>query len=323
MGKLRAGIIGCGRIGVGRGSCEGPDRYYTHAGAYHHHPQVELAAAADPDASRRSLARQAWEIQCLYRDYREMLHAERLDIVSVCVPDEWHAPVVTEAIEAGCRAIFCEKPFTLDLSDALRAVQRCEEQGIVLAVNHQRRWDAGHQQVRAWIEAGELGTIQRVRGLYSGGWVHVGCQLVDLLRFLIGEVAEAELLAVVDPQAQALDVRLQFQQGASAVLHACQQQHFEVFEVDILGTAGRVQLVNFGHRILRWQVGQNPEYGGDTELSHDPLVVETNLRMVFSSAVDDIIRCLGSGGEPRCSGRDAARTVDILQRVVGTAHVLR
>lgn len=312
---LNVGIVGCGRIGIGRGSRAGADLFYSHAGAYHQHPQTQLTAAADIEPMRLQVCQKVWGVERLYQDYDEMLRAEQFDVLSVCAPDESHYPVVDAAIKAGVRAIFCEKPFTLNYPDALDAVRRCAEQGIVLAVNHQRRWEYGHQRVRAAVIAGELGKIQQVRGLYYGGLAHVGSQLVDLLRFFLGEVDDVDVLDVIDLESQAIDVRLRFRNGTPAVLQACRKEYFQVFEVDILGTNGRVVITEFGHRIQRWHVNESLEYPGDIELYPDPMPVETQMRAAFLNAVDDIVECLKSGREPCCSGRDAAQTVEVVGRI--------
>lgn len=320
MTTYRAAIIGCGRIGVGRGTREGADLYYTHAGSYVRHPQTVLVAAADAAPARLEMCRRTWGVERLDPDYRSLLQTERPDIVSICVPDELHYPVVDAAIEAGVRAIFCEKPFTLTSAQAHDAVRRCAERGIVLAVNHHRRWEPGHRRVRAAIADGALGEVQQVRSLYYGELIHVGTHLVDLLRFFFGEVASVEVLNVMDPGERSLDFRLGFEKGIPAVVQACRRRHYAVFEVDILGSRGRVQFTNFGHQIQWWRAGESAEYPGDIELQLDPRPERTQMREAFLLAVDDIVRCLASGGEPLSSGREAARTMEVLERVLAASR---
>lgn len=318
---LKVGIIGCGKVGVGRGSSDGSDLHYTHAGAYRRYAATKLFAAADVDSGRLQMCRQAWGVDCLYQNYLEMLACEKLDMVSVCVPDELHYPVMDAVITTGVRAIFCEKPFTLDPLHAKDIVRRCLQQKIILAVNHQRRWEPGHQRVRAAIANGELGKIQQIRGLYYGGLVHVGSHLVDLFRFFLGEVVQVELLDVVDPEFPSVDVRLRFQSGVPAILQACNGQHYEILEMDILGTLGRVQITELGHRIRWWQIAESQEYPGDRELGSDSIIVETRMRDAFLNGVEDIVQCLGSDRDPRSSGAEAVGTVEVLDRILAAARL--
>lgn len=317
---LKAGIIGCGRIGIGGGSRAGADLYYTHAGAYLQHPKIDLVAAADIEPSRLEMVRAVWGTRKTFLTCQDMLHAERPDVVSICVPDDLHYDVLNEAIKARVPAIWCEKPFTLDVEQAREAVRRCAEQGIVLAVNHQRRWEPEHQRLRNAIAHGELGAIQHVRGLYYGSLIRVGTHLVDLLRFLLGEVAEVAVLNVRDLAPPSIDVRVNFQCGATAILQGCQKKDYEIFEVDIIGTLGRVQITDFGHRIAYWRVADSPEYPGTRELQPDR-VTKTRMREAFLHAVDDIIGCLERGCEPQSSGREATGTIWVLEHILSAARL--
>src|SRR5579864_2106046 len=107
---LRAGIVGCGRIGCAFD--DDPRRGYvsTHAGAYALSPDVHLAALADIDAAKLERYGNKFEVPARYTDYRAMLERERLDILSVCTWNDTHRPIIADAVERGVRAIFCEKP---------------------------------------------------------------------------------------------------------------------------------------------------------------------------------------------------------------------
>ena len=79
MAKLRAGVIGLGRIGstfddeiVRGGTFFLP---YCHAPAYHESPLVELVAGADPNDRQRAWFAERWGLDRahVYADYREMV----------------------------------------------------------------------------------------------------------------------------------------------------------------------------------------------------------------------------------------------------------
>lgn len=316
---LRVGLIGCGRVGIGRGTRRGPDLYYTHAGAYRRHPATRLVAAADPRTDRRRACARIWGVENLYRNHRDMLAAQKPDVVSVCVPESRHFEVVEDCLASGVRAVFCEKPLTTNYAQAAALARRCRQKGVVLAVNHQRRRETAHRGIQRFLQKGGLGKIQKVRCLYYGGLWSVGAHLIDLLRWFFGEVGGVDVLRVVDRKPLLVEARLCFPGGVTALLQACERKHFEIFEIDILGTGGRLQINDFGHRVETWKVGRSAEYG-DRELIRTPAPFRPRMREAFLRAVDDVVGCLRSPGRFLPDGEDAARTVGVLQRIERTVR---
>jgi predicted dehydrogenase len=67
-----------------------------------------------------------WKIPRVYKDYREMLFKEDLDLVSVCVPNFLHHDVVIAAARAG-KHVFCEKPLATSARDAREMIAACKK----------------------------------------------------------------------------------------------------------------------------------------------------------------------------------------------------
>jgi len=124
----RAGIIGCGRIGA-----ESPD---SHLQAYRDCDDVDLVSLCDLDKAKLSKNQEYGNI---YREYEKMLTCEDLDIISVCTSPETHS-VITCFSAKYVKAINCEKPIAETLEDADRMIEACDKHGVILQVNHQRRF---------------------------------------------------------------------------------------------------------------------------------------------------------------------------------------
>ena len=103
MKKLRVGIIGCGRISV---------MHFASAQAL---DKAELVACCDIKADRAMHMASEFGIKA-YSDYREMIEAEKLDVVHICLPHYLHVPVSMYAMERGIHVI-CEKPITITASE--------------------------------------------------------------------------------------------------------------------------------------------------------------------------------------------------------------
>jgi predicted dehydrogenase len=309
----RVGLIGCGKIGSEFADDPRVQGIYSHAEAYTVCPATTLVAICDNDSEKLKRCSERWRVTARYSDPRQMLAKQRPDIVSICTPDSTHADLIRLAIETpGVRAILTEKPLALGLKDAHNIVQSAAERGIVLAVNYSRRYMDSHIRLRDLLHSGTIGTIQTVGGYYTKGTRHNGTHWFDLLRYLVGEVTEvwgfdARQEGGDDPT---LDAFLKLACGASAHLHGCDAASFSVFEMDVIGTCGRVRVIESGHTLEVYQVVDSPLCTGYRDLALQSRL-EGGLGDLLLHAVEDLVRCLKDGGTPRCSGTDGIRALEI------------
>lgn len=185
------GLIGCGRIGQ------------LHA---RHLAGIEgLRLAAVCDAVPTASASLAAELDVPVADDPSALMARSdVDAVAICSPTESHVDLITEAAAAGLPA-FCEKPISLDLAEAERAVSAVVAAGTAVQLGFNRRFDPSHRAVATAARDGELGELHIVRitsrdpapppqdyvagsgGIFADMMIHD----FDMARFVTGaEVAE-------------------------------------------------------------------------------------------------------------------------------------
>lgn len=87
-----------------------------------------------------------------------------LDAVSLASPPATHAPLALQALAAGCH-VLCEKPFTLDVAQALELVESAAGSGLVGLVGHEFRWSPA-QSITQWaLEKGLIGAPRLVLSL--------------------------------------------------------------------------------------------------------------------------------------------------------------
>ena len=82
--------------------------------------------------------------------------------MAICSPTGTHADLIVEAARAG-KAIFCEKPVSLDLAQVDRALAVVEETGVPFQIGFNRRFDPAHAAVAAAVADGTVGEPQLVR----------------------------------------------------------------------------------------------------------------------------------------------------------------
>lgn len=155
---IRMGVIGTG--GMGTGHCDSFISLHN-AGRERVHV-VALADVCKPrleNAHRLCMEKQP-EVGSVwaYRDYRGLLARPDVHAVLIASPEHWHAQMAVDAIRAG-KDVYCEKPMTLRLPDALelRQVVRDSERVFTVGTQHiqQRRYHVAREQVRS----GVLGTV--------------------------------------------------------------------------------------------------------------------------------------------------------------------
>ena len=88
--------------------------------------------------------------------------SDDVDAVAICSSTDTHVPLMIEAARAG-KAIFCEKPISLDLGRVDEALAIVREAGVPIQVGFNRRFDAAHKSVRDAVASGELGDVHLVR----------------------------------------------------------------------------------------------------------------------------------------------------------------
>lgn len=320
--NLRTAIIGCGKIGSEFVDGAGAAGIYSHAGAYAACPTTSLVAVCDTDPATMRRCADRWGVTAGYTDARRLLAEQQPDIVSVCTPDQTHFELIRLAIESpGVRGVLAEKPLALECDQGVELVRIARDRRVILAVNYSRRYAANHVELRERIRSGKFGDIQSVGGFYTKGTLHNGTHWFDLARFLVGEVIEAWGLDMrgeggADPT---LDAVLRFESGASAHLQACDARAFSVFEMDLVGTRGRARILDSGHRVDIQRVVESHHYPGYQTLADDAQM-QSGMRDVLLHAVEDLVRCLKEGGQPRCSGEDGLAALRIALAVRESAR---
>jgi myo-inositol 2-dehydrogenase/D-chiro-inositol 1-dehydrogenase len=75
-----------------------------------------------------------------YKDFREVLERDDLDIIHIVTPPHWHALISIAAAEAG-KDIWCEKPMTRTIAEGRKVVEAVQRNGRIFRVNTWFRFD--------------------------------------------------------------------------------------------------------------------------------------------------------------------------------------
>jgi len=149
--RFNVGIIGCGGIAQ------------SHLDALLRMPDmVEIVAVCDVFETRaRHFQDVIWKAGGrpeLASDYRTLLDRGDLDYVVLATPEHWHAQQTLDALDAGLH-VYCEKPMTHTVAEALAVVARTQETGRKLQVGVQGMSDDSYASAHEAIRAGKLGPV--------------------------------------------------------------------------------------------------------------------------------------------------------------------
>jgi len=317
---FKAAIIGLGNIGSLFDEDPKRKEVWSHTGAYLMTPNIEVVAGADTDMDKLERFSKRCPGTKLYRDYVEMLDDNYLDIVSICSPTASHFEILLRAVESNIKAIFCEKPIATHTDDARKMVNICKKKKVTLAINHTRRWDLNYIRVNEYVSEGEIGELRSIIGNYSDKVFMVGTHLIDMFGFYCGDVdwvmGAGEKLESDDPGISGL---LSFKNGGRGFIICSGRRENLVFEIDLIGTRGRIRILDNGHRTELFRFEESDRYSGYKELKRQPspVIMSGESRLVL--AIKDIIQCIETGAKPLCSGEDGLKSLEIASALCRSA----
>jgi predicted dehydrogenase len=204
---LHVGLIGHGFMGK------------AHSNAWRQAPRFfQLPAAVtlrticgrNARALKKSATQFGWEERTT--DWRAVVNDPNIDIIDITTPNDSHCEIALAAAAAG-KAILCEKPLALNLTEAQRMTEAVKKARVVNMVCHNYRRLPALALAREMIAEGALGDrLFHYRARYAQDWIadpefplvwrlrsgtagsgslgDIGSHIIDLGRYLVGEFRE-------------------------------------------------------------------------------------------------------------------------------------
>ena len=247
--KLRWGILSTAKIGL---------EHVIPAMQRGHLTTVNAIASRDLAKARQAASKLG--IPTAYGSYEELLADPQIDAIYIPLPNHLHVPWTAKAAEAG-KHVLCEKPLSLTAAEAETLLEVRARTGVQIAeafmVNCHPQW----QRVRALLDAGSIGELRAISGVYSyfnndpgnvrskvewggGGLMDIGCYLIHTARYafrqeprrVVGLIDRDPQLGI-DRLASAL---LDFPGGQAVFTCSTQLVHYQ--PIQFLGTHGRIEI---------------------------------------------------------------------------------
>lgn len=137
-----------------------------HASVYRVLEGAELVAIVDKNGES---AAKLGEGLPTYSSLDELLRAEQVDVIDICLPTDLHAEYTIRAAEAK-KHVFCEKPMALRLADAHAMKEACDRNGVRLMIGHCIRFWPEYAHLKKLIDGCSLGRLLSVSLLRFGAF---------------------------------------------------------------------------------------------------------------------------------------------------------
>jgi len=182
-----------------------------------------------------------------YRSYDDMLADPQLDAVIIATADAFHVPAALAALAAG-KHVLCEKPLGVTLQEVEQLEAAVRASGLKLQVGHMKRFDQGLQSAKDFID-GDMGQMLAFKAWYCDSthryamtdavqplivrsaaqrrpskdpkadleryyMLAHGCHLVDMARYLCGDIVEVQARHLQRFGAYSWFVDVEFANGA-------------------------------------------------------------------------------------------------------------
>lgn len=150
MNKVKVAVIGCGTIARSQ-----------HIPAYAKNPQAELKYLVDIIPERAVELAGKYDVPYTAADYKEILADKEVTAVSVCTPNDSHAAIAIDCLNAG-KNVLCEKPASVSYSLVKEMKEAADRNGKILNIGVVNRFNTAVNKIKQMIDDGELGRIYHI-----------------------------------------------------------------------------------------------------------------------------------------------------------------
>jgi hypothetical protein len=262
-------IYGAGQMAAGYDNPSSTE-ILTHAHALHKNDDFQFLGFYDLNMQKAEEAARKWGVKA----YPMPVNA---DIIVICTPDKFHLESTLQAFYLKPKMIILEKPIARDLTDAKKLIELSNK--IPIQVNFTRRFVKEFQDLAYKIK--EYGNFIIGNGLYGKGFIHNGSHMIDLLRFLIGDIKEVEFLnEIFDfyPDDPTKTTKISFNNGGEFFMHGFDCIKYTLFELDLCFEKARIKILEGGYKIQYYSTKESDKFTGyvylnleseiDTQMDH-------------------------------------------------------
>ncbi len=261
----------------------------------------------------------------IFTDMSELLKVPEIDAIVLATPHSLHVEQIIACAKAG-KPVFCEKPLAMNVADAKRAVDACEQAKVVLGLGTNKRFWPCMTELKKTMDTGVIGKLLHVEGHYSNentgrhfsawrthsheapaaGLTGAGLHVLDALISYAGPVKNVQAQVIsTRPQPSPLDTvtaMFEFESGVSGTMATIRSTPF-YWRIHLFGEQGSVEALSENELVIR-QKGQAPVK--TSYESVDTLLLE----------IEEFVAAVQGKKKFHVSYNEMIATVDAFERIV-------
>ncbi|WP_213589464.1 Gfo/Idh/MocA family protein [Paenibacillus woosongensis] len=329
---IRVAIIGTGSIA------------HSHAAAYASFSErCKVVALINRHEDKAILLRDKFQFDCkVMQDYKELLHEEDIDLVSICTPPQMHAEIASDLLSAG-KHVLVEKPMAMSLEECDQMLAAAAESGCILSVVGQNRFHEPNWNLKHILDSGLPGKIVHAqvdsyhwRGesyydlWWRGTWEQEGggCTLnhgvhhMDMLLWMMGmpQSVQAVMSNTSHPNSEVEDISiaiLSYADGSLAQITSSVIHHGEERQMVFQGEHARISSPWKVYASTAKDNGfpeRNPALETEIEAYRDG--IEPLLYSGFEGQVDNVLTAIENGShQVLIDGQDGRNVLELITAV--------
>jgi len=296
-----------------------------------HLQNAQLTAVADVSKKALNLAKRAG-VCTTYRDYHKLLEDPNVDAVIIALPTHLHAESAQAAAQAH-KHILLEKPLARNTQEGQQILDAARKNNVKLMIGHPARFNQPYRQLKAKIESGELGEIQIVyaTNVASGPFTHraeadapspvpewwwnpqltgggalidLGSHMINLTRWLFGEVADAKAYLGHRFNLEMEDhavCTLKFKQGQIGIINVGWFSQQNDVKIEVQGTAGHATTAHAPPSKIKTAI--------QLMLRRTP-----SFYLPYLAEVQHFVDCIQRDRQPKPSGLDGLKDLLVIEK---------
>ncbi|HEY3934049.1 MAG TPA: Gfo/Idh/MocA family oxidoreductase [Gemmatimonadales bacterium] len=203
--RLRLGIVGAGAV-----------TQVGHLPALKRVKEIEIVGICDTDLAKARALADRFGVQDAWTDIEELVeYEENLDALLICTPSHLHESHIQAALASGLH-VFVERPLALTSAGVQKTIKAAQRHDRVVMVGANHRYRPDVQQIRSFMQSGELGDLESIRAWWfmaragrgglgwrqrkelagGGAMLDLGLGTLDLALWLAGFAAAEQVMAI-------------------------------------------------------------------------------------------------------------------------------
>lgn len=329
MTKLRTIVVGFGRAAGGRDDDPkhaGHFTYATHAQVLAEHPAFDWQGVVDPSEPSRQRAQDEWKVPHVGAELSVVAEKVRPEVAVIAAPPgKARADTVQQLPDL--KAVLVERPLGVGGDQGQAFVDFCRKRDVKVMVNYWRRGDSLFRELAGGGISEKIGKAQAAFATYGNGLYNNGCQLVDFIQMLLGEVATVQ---TIDQPVQIEDTpvgedwkamfTLTLTSGLTVMVQPLDFSFYREIGLDVWGEHGRLAFYQEGLGVAHYPLVDNRGVAGAMEIASDKPEMQTpTVGKALFNIYDNLADVIAGKAGPWSAGDQALYTEKVLDAVLASA----